>query len=396
MEAHARILAREGFPVTVAAGRGEESALPAGADFVRVPELDTQHPRVEAFTAQLSQGEVPEGFEEFTARLTTTLEPLLSPFDAVIVHNVFTKHFNLPLTAALFRLLDAGKLPNAIAWCHDFTWTSPNSRSAVHPGYPWDLLRTPRPDVTYVTVSEARQRTLAELLELPLEEVRVVYNGVDPRLLLGLGDEAVALVERLDLLRAELILLMPVRVTQAKNVEYALRVLAALRDGGMDARLVLTGPPDPHDAASMAYFHELQATRDELGLGEAMRFVFEAGPDPEEPYTIGMEVVGALYRTADLLFMPSHREGFGMPVLEAGLVGLPVVASDAVPAAVEVGGEDVIVFSLDESPRAVAGRIMLWADASSVHQMRRRVRRSYTWEALFRRHILPLIRGGAA
>ncbi len=156
-------------------------------------------------------------------------------------------------------------------------------------------------------------------------------------------------------------LLMPVRVTQAKNIEYALRVVAALKARGCRPRLVLTGPPDPHDAESMAYFRSLQALRQELGVEEEMRFVFESGSDPDEPYLIDAGVVGDLFRVSDLMFMPSHREGFAMPVLEAGLVGIPVVCTE-VPAAVEIGGEDVILFDLDDAPDHLAGRILAWAE----------------------------------
>ncbi|NIV33879.1 MAG: hypothetical protein GWN58_31850, partial [Anaerolineae bacterium] len=75
--------------------------------------------------------------------------------------------------------------------------------------------------------------------------------------------------------------------------------------------------PDPHDAASMAYFRSLQDLREELGVEEEMRFVFESGPDPDRGYIIDASVVGDLFRVSDLMFMPSHREGFAMPVLEA-------------------------------------------------------------------------------
>ena len=95
--------------------------------------------------------------------LAQTLAPILSRCDHVIVHNVFTKHFNLPLTAALFNLLDTHVLQHCLAWCHDFTWTSVHSRSKVHSGHPWDLLRTWRPDVNYVVVSRERQHALAQL-----------------------------------------------------------------------------------------------------------------------------------------------------------------------------------------------------------------------------------------
>jgi glycosyltransferase involved in cell wall biosynthesis len=390
MLAHAHVLAQTGYETGVVAGRGDASALPPQVDLHLVPEIDSRHPDVARINPALEQGEVPPEFEGMTGELEERLRPLLRPFDNLIVHNVFTKHFNLPLTAALFRLLDGGAIRNCIAWCHDFTWTSSHSRSKVHPGYPWDLLRTPHPDVTYVTVSEHRRRELAGLFEWPPERIPVVYNGVDPQELLGLSDEGWALVERLDLLAGDVILLMPVRVTQAKNIEYALRVVAALKETGSRPRLVLTGPPDPHDEESMAYFRSLQELRARLDVEEEMRFVFESGPDSEEPFTVGMHVVGDLFRVSDVMFMPSHREGFGMPVLEAGLVGIPVVCTD-VPAAEEIGREDVVRFSADERAADVAARIVERVARDPAHRLRRRVRRRYTWRAIFHRDIEPLL-----
>jgi glycosyltransferase involved in cell wall biosynthesis len=390
IQAHARTFVQAGYPVTVVAGWGEATALPAGATFVRIPEMDSQYGRIAELGRHLERGEVPPAFDEAADQLADALKPLLDQFQTVIVHNVLTKHFNLPLTVALHNLLEAGTIRHCIAWCHDFTWTSPSSRSKVHPGYPWDLLRTYRSKVTYVTVSQRRQRELAGLLACPLEQIHVIYNGVDPQELLGLSPEGYALVNRMGLVNCDLILLMPVRVTRAKNIEYALRVVTALKARECHPRLVLTGPPDPHDAASMAYFEELQALRLELGVDAEMRFVFESGPAPDEPFIINPEVVGDLYRVSDMMFMPSHREGFAMPVLEAGLAGLPVVSTE-VPAAVEIGGEDVITFDAADDPADLAERILAWAEGNPVHRLRRRVRQHYTWEAIFRRDIEPLL-----
>jgi glycosyltransferase involved in cell wall biosynthesis len=55
-------------------------------------------------------------------------------------------------------------------------------------------------------------------------------------------------------------------------------------------------------------------------------------------------VLAAIYRMSTLLLLPSDREGFGLPLLEAMACGLPVIASD-LPALREVGGE-VVVYSL--------------------------------------------------
>lgn len=393
MEAHAAIFLKMGYPVSLIAGQGSEEALPAGAGLALIPELDTQHPRILKAGEAFDAGEVPPDFEALTRQIEESLKPLLKQFDNVIVHNVFTKHFNLPLTAALFNLLDAGSINNCIAWHHDFTWSSPRSRPKVHDGYPWDLLRTYRADVTHVTISQDRKRDLVGLYQCAPEEIRIIYNGVDAAEMFGLGAEGADLVQRLDLLKADLILLMPVRVTKAKNIEYALEVVAALKAEGIKVKLVLTGPPDPHDEQSMGYFHSLQSLRDDLGVHEEMRFVFESGPDAEEPYLIDLSTVAGLYRVADMMLMPSHQEGFGMPVLEAGLLSMPVVASETVPAAAEIGGEDVLHFSLDESPQDLAQRLLQWTEHDHRARLARRTRQYYTWEAIFCNQIQPLLVG---
>ncbi len=391
LDAHARLFLQAGFEVTMIAGRGAESALADGVQFLHIPELDSLHPRVAKIGAALEQGRVPADFGAMTADITQALAPILSRFDHVIIHNVFTKHYNLPLTAALFDLLDAHMIHQCIAWCHDFTWTSPHSRSKVRPGYPWDLLRTQRSDVDYVVVSRERQRTLVRLFNCPPERIRVIYNGVDPAVLLDLSSPGRALIERLGLQDSDLVILMPVRITPAKNIELALRIVAVLKARGCRPRLVVTGPPDPHDGASQAYFQSLRELRARLQVEPDARFVFESGPNSDQPYFIHEALVAELFRVSDVLFMPSHREGFGLPILEAGLIGIPVVCTEDVPAAQEIGGEDVLRFKTTDSPESIADLIQAWVQHSPVHRLRRRIKQDYSWPAIFQRDIAPLL-----
>jgi glycosyltransferase involved in cell wall biosynthesis len=388
--AHARLLARAGKDVSVVAGRGERQALPREVEFKLIPEMDSQHPKVLQISLELEQGRVPTAFEELTTRLEESLELALAPFDHIIAHNLFTKHFNLPLTVALCRLLDKGRLRGCIAWCHDFSWTSPHSLPKVHPGYPWEALRTYQADLTYVTVSRSRQGELAGLLGVPRKRIKVIYNGVEAEELLGLSQEGLALIERLGLWQSDLVMLMPVRVTQAKNIEFAFQVGAALKERGIRPALVITGPPDPHDQANMEYFRSLLQLRSQLQLKKEARFVYESGPQAGKPYLIDMATIGELFRVSDMLFSPSHREGFGMPVLEAGLVGLPVVCANF-PAAQEIGGKNVITFVAEASPDKVADLIATRILGSNQHKLRQRIRQGYTWQAIFDHDILPLL-----
>ena len=51
-------------------------------------------------------------------------------------------------------------------------------------------------------------------------------------------------------------------------------------------------------------------------------------------------VLAAVYRRAALVLLPSSREGFGLPVIEAMACGTPIVCSD-LPVLREVGGSAV-------------------------------------------------------
>lgn len=393
IKAHLSEFLRAGYSVSVIAGRGQQTALPAGAVFVSLPEIDSNHPEIVKASQALNAGQVPENFEMLTERLVRRLRPLVADLDTLIVHNVLTKHFNLPLTKALYSLQEERTIKRLIGWCHDFTWTSPSSRSKVHAGDPWDLLRTRWPRTTYVTISKERQEALAGLLSVSPEEIPVVYNGVDPRILLGISDEGWSLIQRLEMLQSDLNILMPVRVTQAKNIEFALEMVAALKQKGLQPKMVLTGPPDPHDQDSMRYYQSLLDLRNRLDVEEEMRFVFESGPEPGKPLTLSEEIVGELYRVSDVMFMPSHREGFGMPVLEAGMVGIPVV-SRGVPAATEIAAKNALIFTDQATPEEAAELLLQAVEQSTPARFRQQVRKRFSWQAIFEQDIRPILESG--
>lgn len=394
MLAHLRLFIDAGYSTSVLAGKGDKTALPLETDLIRIPELDGGHPAIVRLSQKLEQGQVSPDFYEAATYLESRLAFLLSSIDLLIVHNVFTKHFNLPLTAALFRLLDKGRIRRCVAWCHDVTWASPTSRSKVFPGYPWDLLRTFRSDLTYVTVSQERRRELSNVFDCAPEHIRVIYNGVDSAELLALSTKGQELTKRLGMWDSDLNLIMPVRVTKAKNIELALKLTAALKQKGIIPKLVVTGPPDPYDRASMEYFESLRMLRKELGVTDEVSFIFESGPVSAEPFIVDMHVVAELLRVSDALFMPSYREGFGMPVLEAGLLGLPVFSADSVPSAQEIARENVTLFSAQADAGQVADLIYRCMEDSPTYRLRRHIRQTLTWQGIFRQQILPLLVDG--
>lgn len=381
---HARLIADAGHRVRIVAGRG--ASRDPRIELVRVPLADTRHPRVLALQAELDRGAMPPSFAAAVATLVGALEAALAGADVVIAHNVCSLNRNLALTEALHQVLGRDPAPRAILWHHDLAWTLPAYRPTLHDGRPWDLLRIAWPGATQVAVSEARRADLAALLGLDPLAVRVVPNGVDLAALLGLGPQTMALVRGEDLAALDPLVLLPARITPRKNVELALRVVAAMRVAGRpSAGLVVTGPLDPHDPGADRYLAALLDLRRRLGLDGAVTFLAEALTEPA-----GDALVHDLYRLADLLLLPSHDEGFGLPVLEAGVHRLPIVCSD-LPALRDLAGEAAVYVAPDADPAAIAALALERLARDPLVTLARRVRKEYAWEAVYRRGIAPLL-----
>jgi glycosyltransferase involved in cell wall biosynthesis len=103
-----------------------------------------------------------------------------------------------------------------------------------------------------------------------------------------------------------------------KRIDILLRVFDSLRSAHRQIRLVRVG--GPFTAAQQALVRDLDLTDSIVVLP-----------------TLDRSTLAAVYRRCALLLMPSEREGFGLPVLEALACGTPVIASD-VAALREVGG----------------------------------------------------------
>ena len=385
---HARHLAALGFRVHVAAGRGGPE-IP-GAVFHAVPLMDSRHPEVLAVQAELAQGRVPPAFAALRARLREQLRPLLAIADVVVAHNVVTLHKNLALTAALYAEARDARGPRLVAWCHDFAWADEGYLPALHPGQPWDLLRTPWPRTRYVAISPPRARLLAETLGLPLDAVAVIPPGIDPEAFYKLEPLTQTLVAQLNLWDAAPLLLLPARITRRKNIAFALRVLAALRATHPQAALVVTGPPGPHNPANQAYLQDLLRLRAALGLDAQAHFLYQHVPDAS---TQGLPaaVVADFYRLADALLFPSVREGFGIPVLEAGLARLPAFVADRAELRAAGGPDVTAYFDPNGDPAAVAATIARALEADPLYRQRRRVLREFRWEHIVRQRVAPLL-----
>ncbi len=123
------------------------------------------------------------------------------------------------------------------------------------------------------------------------------------------------------------LLLFVGRQVPNKKAEDLLKLLFFLRRIEPDARLTLVGAPwlDSYTR----WLHDL--ARD-LGLGGAVHFVGH----------VSQQEMVSYYRLADLYVSMSEHEGFGKPLIESMLLGLPVMAYAAAAVPYTLGGAGVL------------------------------------------------------
>ncbi|MCG8588002.1 MAG: glycosyltransferase family 4 protein, partial [Proteobacteria bacterium] len=134
-------------------------------------------------------------------------------------------------------------------------------------------------------------------------------------------------------------LLLPAALERHKNIETAIRAIAATRDSKLQLWIVGGDSTDPEHA------RELVRLAHRIGVADRVRFL---GGVPHAE-------MASYFKGALALVFPSFIETFGFPLLEAMAAGTPIVASD-IPVFREVAGEAAVYFPASD-PEALAREV---------------------------------------
>ncbi len=198
-----------------------------------------------------------------------------------------------------------------------------------------------------------RDQLLAHELVVP-DRVVVIPNGVHPAYSSSPDRDADAQAMRLlGHASADDVDVLHVGSTiERKRIDVLLQVFAQLRKGLPQARLVRVGGPFTCEQSKLV---------DRLNLSESIVVL----PRLDE------KVLAAVYRRAAVLLLPSEREGFGLPLVEAMACGTPVLASD-LPVLREIGG--------DAAAYCQVGDVQAWS-VSLAQALRERREQPGQWAA---------------
>jgi len=378
----AALFTRYGHQVLVLAGVGE--IFETGIDVRIDPLLSSRNTDI---LACQQPGACDAGqIEACSGKILRFLKESLAGYDLLIAHNVLTMPYNLPLTLALHRWADGGN--RLISWNHDSPYFYENYGSYLE-SKPWDVLRRNNPNIRYVAISESRLQEFGKLYGT-FENIEMIPNGIDPIRFFRLDELSVRLILENDLFQSELLLVQPSRLHPRKNIETSIRVIRALQDKNVQARLLLTGAYDPHEEQTMIYYRKLTALARSLKVEKDIIVVAEARFRDGSRVTADRIKMRDLYLISDVLFLPSEQEGFGIPLLEAGMIKLPVVCSD-IPPFRSIAFDQVCYFRLEDSAEIIAEKLLKFLNSLPTFHMHRNVMRNYVWDNIYHKHIQPLI-----
>lgn len=187
---------------------------------------------------------------------------------------------------------------------------------------------------TVVTVSENTKRDVMRLYGTPETRIRVVYEGKPEN-----GSDIGYRTSDVEEIRKPYLLFIG-RIEERKNIVRMVEAFEILKAGhGIPHRLVLVGKPG-------------------YGYGRIRERILRSPyvADIVETGYVSAKYRDSLLRQADAFLFPTLYEGFGLPVVEAQMVGVPVVTSD-ISSLPEVGGTGAVYVD-PLSPASVADGIL--------------------------------------
>jgi glycosyltransferase involved in cell wall biosynthesis len=171
-----------------------------------------------------------------------------------------------------------------------------------------------------IAISEQTKRDLIEFLHIPETKIEVVYQGVHEQFYLKKSKEEIEIVKTKYKLPNQYLLQVGT-IEKRKNALLSIEALAKLNPS-QKIPLVLIGRPTAYKETLLKRMHELGLSTNDVIFLERISF----------------QDLPALYQGASVFLYPSFFEGFGIPIVEAAVSHIPIIAATG-SCLEEAGGE---------------------------------------------------------
>lgn len=372
-----------------------------GVREIQIDELWPEHPEIADLQGKIFRKQIDETsknkFVKVKENLKTKIRYAIQGLEVVIVHNIPSMPFNFPATIAINELA-AENMSKFVFWIHDSILLREEQKQFFKT-WPFTELHFKHPNITYTTITEFRAQQLAKIQNerYRIADVRVIPNGINVGEYERLDEKTIKLREKLGLEWSDYIILMPIRVLPRKNIELGLKIICELKKlvGEQCVRLVITGPPDLQAMINNErYVDYLDKNIKEQNLGDNVLFISDLISFRRlyENKKIVKWGIADAYALADLLLITSTEEGFGLPILEAGVARKPLFVSRIEPfEELLKEGIEAHMFGLNEKPASIALKIFRYFLSDIIQYNFNNVISKYRWNIIIKEKLLPFL-----
>lgn len=280
--------------------------------------------------------EFPETWQEDAKRVTDALKEHCRDADIIVTHDWVFIDTYIPYNIGLREAQLPGR---QFHWIH----SAPSGRPELVDN-PHANRYTLPPNSKLVYLNNDKTQALAEMYGAWPRDIRVIHNSRDPRTFWNLDPFVKTMIDKYDLLNADIVSVYPVstpRMIDGKQVDVVIKLHAYLNQMGYSTRLIV---PNAHCNAKREQ-EMVQSMMDygaEMGLApHQILFTSREGHENGVPANI----VSDFFRLSNIFFFPSVSENCSLVLLEAELSGNLLVLNSKCSGLKEFGGKDALYFS---------------------------------------------------
>lgn len=290
---------------------------------------------------------VDKTFHEDVDKLREVMTKHLADVDVVITHDIIYQPDALKHNVALRVVGATNSKLRFLHWIHSAT--SPYNIINLIPYFSEEyhkILQQHFPYSFYVFFNNWSIPRIAHEYSVGQELVRVVHHPTDYQDFANYHPLTRRIIEEKKLLEADYIDVYPARLDTGKQLEYPIKLMAALKRLGYAVRFISvdfhSSSNDPKDP-KWQYRQELKDLALDQGLNE-QEVTFTSEFDPALKVRVPTQIVSDLFDLSNIFFMSSSSESYSLVTQEAAMKGNLLILNRNFPPFREIFGPSALYF----------------------------------------------------
>jgi len=309
----------------------DDDKVPSGVEIRKVI------PRFELVDYQAGMS-IQKGFDDQVKVVKEALEENLEDIDIALTHDWMFQGWFLNYNVGMRQAQ-----PNLkCKWLH-WTHSAPSPRPA-NLEHPHDCRYKTMPNSKIIYMNDYDALRMAEMYGGTLDDVRTVYNPMDPRSFFNLHPLSEKLIERYNLLAADVINVYPLSSTRfdGKQPKVVIDIMAKIKKQGRSVRAIFC---NAHANAE----EEKKAIEDLIhyAIGQGLNrqeIIFTSLEGEEYEEGVPKDVVRDMFQLSNVFIFPTLSENCPLILLEAALTKNLLVLNESFPPLRDFVGKDALYF----------------------------------------------------